>query len=69
MNLKRNWKITDEDWRKREKSDQYEEAVDEMLKKTSTTFAPWHILESVDKKYARIKALKIVIEEIEKALK
>ena len=38
-------------------------------KKTSTTFAPWHILESVDKKYARIKALKIVIEEIEKALK
>ena len=40
-----------------------------MLKKTSTTFAPWHILESVDKKYARIKELKIVIEEIEKALK
>ena len=33
-------------------------AVDEMLKKTSTTYAPWHILESVDKKYARIKALK-----------
>ena len=33
-------------------------AVNEMLKKTSTTFAPWHILESVDKKYARIKASK-----------
>ena len=40
-----------------------------MLQKTSTTFAPWHVLESVDKKYARIKALKIVIKEIEKALK
>lgn len=62
------WKITDEDWRNREKWDAYEAAVDEMLQKTSTTFAPWHILESVDKKYARIKALKIVIEALEKAL-
>ena len=35
----------------------------------SINFAPWHVLESVDKKYARIKALKIVIAEIEKALK
>ena len=62
------WKITDEDWRNREKWDLYEAAVNEMFKKTSTTFAPWHILESNDKKYARIKALKIVIEEIEKKL-
>ena len=62
------WKITDEDWRNREKWDDYEVAIDEMLKKTNTVNAPWHILESVDKKYARIKALKIVIEEIEKRL-
>lgn len=62
------WKITDEDWRNREKWDDYETAVDEMLQKTSTTYAPWHILESVDKKYARIKALKIVIDALEKAL-
>ena len=61
------WKITDEDWRNREKWDQYEEAVNEMLQKTSTEFAPWHILESNDKKYARIKALWIVTEEIKKA--
>ena len=39
------------------------------IAKTSTTFAPWHVLESVDKKYARIKALRIVVEEIKKALK
>ena len=39
-----------------------------MITKTSTTYAPWHILESEDKKYARIKALRIVIEELEKAL-
>ena len=62
------WKITEEDWRNREKWDAYEEAVNEMLQKTSTTYAPWHILESVDKRYARIKALKIVIEALEEAL-
>ena len=63
------WKITDEDWRNREKWDVYEEAVNDMIQKTSTRFAPWHILESVDKKYARIRALEIVVEELEKRLK
>ena len=43
-----------------------QEAVNEMLEKTNTSYAPWHILESNDKKYARIKALKTVIEAIEK---
>ena len=62
------WKITEEDWRNRDKWDAYEVAVNEMLQRTSTTFAPWHILESVDKKYARIKAMKIVIEALERAL-
>ena len=62
------WKITDEDWRNRDKWDAYETAVNEMIQKTSTSYAPWHILESVDKKYARIKALKIVVEELEKVL-
>ena len=38
------WKITDEDWRNRDKWDQYEEAVNEMFRKTSTEYAPWHIL-------------------------
>jgi polyphosphate kinase 2 (PPK2 family) len=59
------WKITDEDWRNREKWDLYEVAVDEMLQKTNTAFAPWTVLESNDKKYARIKALKTVIAAIE----
>ena len=62
------WKITEEDWRNRDKWDAYEGAVNEMIQKTSTTYAPWHILESVDKKYARIKALRIVIAELEKVL-
>ena len=40
-----------------------------MLQKTNTAFAPWYVLESVDKKYARIKALKIVVERLRKACK
>jgi len=63
------WKITDEDWRNREKWDLYEVAVDEMLQKTSTKYAPWYVLESNDKKYARIKALQTIIKAIEKKLK
>ena len=62
------WKITDEDWRNREKWDLYEDAINEMLEKTNTTYAPWFVLESNDKKYARIKALRTVIAEIEKRL-
>ena len=63
------WKITEEDWRNRETWDEYEAAVNEMLRKTNTSFAPWHVLEAVDKHYARIKALKIVVDELEKACK
>ncbi|MGN0389997.1 MAG: polyphosphate:AMP phosphotransferase [Wujia sp.] len=62
------WKITDEDWRNREKWDLYETAVNEMLQKTNTEYAPWHILESNDKKYARIKALRILIAAIEEKI-
>ena len=61
------WKITDEDWRNREKWPQYEKAVDEMLQKTSTQNAPWFIIESNDKHYARIKALKIIVSALEYA--
>ncbi|MBR4540319.1 MAG: phosphate--AMP phosphotransferase [Clostridia bacterium] len=61
------WKITDEDWRNREKWPQYEVAVDEMLQKTSTKNAPWYIIESNDKHYARIKTLKIIVNALEKA--
>ena len=62
------WKITDEDWRNREKWPQYEVAVDEMLKKTSTKNAPWYIIESNDKKYARIKTLRLIVKKLEKAV-
>ncbi len=59
------WKITDEDWRNREKWDEYEKAVDRMISLTSTDFAPWTVVEGNDKKYARIKALKTVCDRLE----
>lgn len=64
----KSWKITDEDWRNREKWNQYKVAVVDMLKQTSTTYAPWTILEANCKLYARIKALRTVAEALEKAL-
>jgi len=62
------YKITDEDWRNREKWDLYDEAVDEMLARTSTEIAPWTVIESDDKWYARVKALKTVISTVQKLL-
>ena len=62
------WKITEEDWRNREKYPQYKQAVDDMFRLTSTTFAPWIVLESDDKRYARIQALKAINEALEKRL-
>lgn len=68
-NPAKQWKITDEDWRNREKWDQYEEAVDEMLVRTSTTCAPWIVVEGNNKYYARITVLEVVITAIEKRIK
>lgn len=62
------WKITEDDWRNREKYPQYKAAIDDMFRLTSTTFAPWTVLESDDKRYARIKALRIIVEALEKRL-
>jgi len=62
------FKITDEDWRNREKWDKYEVAVCDMIDRTSTDIAPWTLVEANDKYYARIKILKTLCERIEAAL-
>ncbi len=67
-NPEKQWKITEEDWRNREKWDQYEEAVDEMLIRTSTPGAPWIVVEGNCKYYARIKVLETVVKAIEDRL-
>ncbi len=63
------WKITDEDWRNREKWDQYERAVSDMIQRTSTVYAPWTIVEGNCKLYARVKALRTIADAVEAALK
>jgi polyphosphate:AMP phosphotransferase len=62
------WKINDEDWRNRDKWDQYRVSVEAMLLRTSTRYAPWTIVESNCKWYARLKVLDTVIRSIEGAL-
>ncbi len=64
----RSWKLTDEDWRNREKWDQYEDAVNEMLLKTSTMTAPWTVVEGDSKLYARIKVLKTLVDKLSQEL-
>lgn len=68
-NSEKQWKITDEDWRNREKWDLYEDAVNEMLIRTSTSHAPWIVVEGNCKYYARIKVLESVVDAIEERLK
>lgn len=65
--LKR-YKLTDEDWRNREKWPAYREAVHDMLEFTDSADAPWHLISSEHKKHGRIQALKIVCETLERAL-
>jgi polyphosphate kinase 2 (PPK2 family) len=62
------WKLTDEDWRNRQKWDLYEEAVNDMLLKTSTLTAPWTIVEGNCKWYARVKALRTLVELLSREL-
>jgi polyphosphate:AMP phosphotransferase len=62
------FKITPEDWRNREKRPLYEQAVCDMIDRTSTEIAPWTLVEAEDKRYARIRVLKTLCERIEEAL-
>ena len=62
------WKLTDEDWRNREKRGAYEEAVEEMFAETDTPAGRWHVIAGDSKKYARVTVIDTVNAEIERAL-
>jgi polyphosphate kinase 2 (PPK2 family) len=64
----KSWKLTDEDWRNRDKWNQYVEAVEDMLLKTSTTVAPWTVVPANDKLYARVCVLEAVVNSLESKL-
>jgi polyphosphate:AMP phosphotransferase len=63
------FKITAEDWRNRRKWGVYERAVCDMVDRTSTELAPWTLVEANDKRYARVKVLKTIVQRVESALR
>ncbi len=65
----KSYKLTDEDWRNREKWPLYYVAVNQMIARTSTPYAPWTIVPGNDKYYARVHVLETVIHAIETELK
>jgi AMP-polyphosphate phosphotransferase len=65
----KSWKITDDDWRNREKRPLYEEAVADMLERTDHPAAPWHLIEGDDKRFARVKVIETVNAEIERGMR
>ena len=62
------WKMNEEDWRNRAKWNQYEAAVEDMLRETGTDCAPWVVVEGNDKRWARVKVLRTVVERLRSAL-
>ncbi|MBD9411596.1 polyphosphate:AMP phosphotransferase [Stutzerimonas stutzeri] len=62
------FKITDEDWRNRERWDDYGHAVADMVDRTSTEIAPWTLVEANDKRFARVKVLRTLNEALEAAI-
>ncbi len=64
----KSWKLTDEDWRNRGRRAEYEAAVEEMVEKTSTEWAPWSLVPANSKRYARVAVLNTVIDAIEAKL-
>ena len=62
------WKMTDEDWRNREKWNHYEAAVDDMVARTNTDCAPWTLVEGNDKRFARVKVIRTMCERLQQAL-
>jgi polyphosphate:AMP phosphotransferase len=64
----KSFKITDEDWRNRKKWAAYEQAVCDMVERTGTADAPWHLVPANDKQYARVEVLRCVCEALEQRL-
>jgi len=62
------WKLTDEDWRNREKRPQYDAAVEDMLERTDTKWAPWTLVEADSKRWARVKVIETVIAAVDARL-
>jgi AMP-polyphosphate phosphotransferase len=65
----KSWKLTDEDWRNREKRNLYEEAVEDMLSRCHQPRSPWTVIAGDSKRYARVAVMKTVIDAIEQGMR
>jgi polyphosphate kinase 2 (PPK2 family) len=65
----RSWKLTDEDWRNRKRRKAYKAAVEEMLERTDTDWAPWHLVEADSKRWARVRVVETVDASIEAGMR
>jgi AMP-polyphosphate phosphotransferase len=65
----RSWKLTDEDWRNRDRREAYEDAVEEMLQRTDTPVAPWRVVAGDDKRWARVDVVRTVCAAVEAGLR
>ena len=65
----KSWKLTDEDWRNRAKRKDYVDAVEDMIERTDHRLGAWQLVEGDSKRYARVKVIETVIEEIEKGMR
>jgi len=63
------WKLTPDDWRNREKADEYRQAVEDMVARTSQELAPWHLVPAESKRYARVAVIETVIADIEAGMR
>jgi polyphosphate kinase 2 (PPK2 family) len=65
----KSWKLTDEDWRNRDRRADYEEAVEDMLARTDQPKAPWSVIAAESKRYARVAVIRTVIARIEEGMR
>jgi polyphosphate kinase 2 (PPK2 family) len=63
------WKLTDEDWRNRERRGEYEQAVEDMIARTDQSYAPWDLIAGESKKFARVQVVETVIRRIEEGMR
>ena len=65
----KSWKLTDDDWRNRDRREEYEQAVEDMLARTDQPHAPWDLIEGESKKFARVQVAETVIRRIEEGMR
>ncbi len=62
------WKLTEDDWRNRDKRAEYAQAIEDMVARTDQPYAPWHLVEANSKRFARVKVIETAIERIERGM-